>query len=191
MKVEDVMSREVKVCTPTDTLECAAQLMWENDCGSLPVVERDSRVVGMVTDRDICMAAYTQGATLHAMQVASAMSHKVFACRPGYDLLTAQQEMRYHGVHRLPVVSADGKLLGIISLSDIARAAQRDHVKARIADTLATVCAPRSQKPAEAESRRTQASVFRRSSGCTTARSQLPTPTSTFSRRRSLTLQRS
>lgn len=151
MKAREIMSREVKVCSPSDTLGRAAQLMWENDCGSLPVVEGDSKVTGMVTDRDICMAAYTQGAALHGMRVSSAMSHKVFVCRPSDDLTAVQREMRAHRVHRLPIIGADNKLMGIISLNDIARAARQDGIaKAEVAETLAAVCAPVSQEPVEA-----------------------------------------
>jgi CBS domain-containing protein len=148
MKVEQIMSREPKACTPEESLNRAAQLMWENDLGCVPVVERDSKVVGMLTDRDICMAAYTQGATLHAMQVSSAMSHKVFACRPDDDLAAAQKLMAERRVRRLPVLAANGKLVGIISLSDIARAAQSDSTaKAQVADTLAAVGAPPRKSP--------------------------------------------
>jgi len=145
MKVEEIMSREVKVCALSETLNGAAQLMWENDCGCIPVVEGDSKVVGMLTDRDICMAAYTRGATLHGLHASSAMSRELFACRPGDDLLKAQQIMREHRVRRLPVTDTRGKLVGILSLTDVARAAAMTNSaarKAKVADTLAAVCAP-------------------------------------------------
>ena len=64
MKVGDLMTKDVKACSQHDSLNRAAQLMWENDCGSVPVVDSDSKVVGMLTDRDICMAAYTKGIAL-------------------------------------------------------------------------------------------------------------------------------
>ena len=73
MKVEQLMSRDVKTCQATEMLNRAAQLMWENDCGCVPVVDEDGRAVGMITDRDVCMAAYTQGRLLDALPVASAM----------------------------------------------------------------------------------------------------------------------
>jgi CBS domain-containing protein len=144
MKVEQLMSREPKTCTPAESLNRAAQLMWENDFGCVPVVEKDSKVVAMLTDRDICIAAYTQGATLHAMQVSSAMSREVFVCRLDDDLAAAQKLMGDRRVRRLPVLAANGKLVGIISLNDIARAAQRDgSAKPAVADTVAAICAPR------------------------------------------------
>jgi CBS domain-containing protein len=143
VKVEEIMVPEVKVCALSDTLNRAAQLMWENDCGCIPVVESASQVVGMITDRDICMAAYTRGTSLHNVHVSHAMSPTVFACAPGDDLLAAQRIMREHRVRRLPVISGDGKLVGIVSLDDIARAANREATsKSQVADTLAAICTP-------------------------------------------------
>jgi CBS domain-containing protein len=156
MKVEEILIREVKCCTPGDSLNRAAQLMWENDCGCVPVVDGDAKVVGILTDRDVCMAAYTQGATLGAMSVSSAMSRDVFACRPGDDLLVAQRVMQEHRVRRLPVTDVDGKLVGLLSLSDMARTlAPSDAGRAQVASTLAAVCAPH-QPGAETEVKEAQ-----------------------------------
>jgi len=67
--------------------------MWENDCGCVPVVDRAARLIAMLTDRDICMAAYTRGGTLKDIRVSAAMSSELFACRPDDDLLVAQKMM--------------------------------------------------------------------------------------------------
>jgi len=64
MNASDVMTKTVRSCSAGDSLQRAAQLMWEGDCGSVPVVDSDNRVVGILTDRDIAMAAYTQGRPL-------------------------------------------------------------------------------------------------------------------------------
>src|SRR4051812_31561741 len=64
MKIDEIMTRNVRGISPDETLGTAAQIMWENDCGAVPVVETDGRLVGIVTDRDICMAAHLQGAPL-------------------------------------------------------------------------------------------------------------------------------
>jgi CBS domain-containing protein len=143
MKVKEVMVEEVKVCSTSDTLNRAAQIMWENDCGCVPVISEESRLVGVLTDRDICMAAYTQGATLGGIPVSSVMSQELFACRPSDDLSAAQRIMREHRVRRLPVTDAEAKLIGIVSLTDIARAVSHSGVgKAKVADTLVAVCTP-------------------------------------------------
>lgn len=126
MKVEEVMVTDVKSCAPFDSLNTAAQIMWDNDCGCVPVVDQDSRAIAVITDRDICMAAYTQGVALKDSQVESAMSKQVFTCRPEDDLEEAENTMRLNHVRRLPVVDAEGKLAGIISLNDIAREAERE-----------------------------------------------------------------
>lgn len=158
MKVEEVMVRDVKFCTSDDSLNHAAQIMWETDCGCVPVTDNDGRAIGMLTDRDICMAAFTQGATLNALRVSDSMSRELFGCRPDDDLLAAQQVMREHRVRRLPVMGEAGKVIAIISLTDVARAVARTHSaagKAKVADTLVTICAAHPQELA-AQSSRTQ-----------------------------------
>jgi len=158
MKVAAIMTGDVRVCAPSETLNRAAQLMWENDCGSIPVAEADATVVGMLTDRDICMAAYTQGANLHNLQAVNAMATNVLVCRPDDDLSTAQEIMRKHRVRRLPVVNEDRHLVGIISLSDIGRAAIEPAAKSEVADTLAAVSAPRERTPASKATKESRAS---------------------------------
>jgi len=150
MKVRDLMITEVKCCETYNTLNSAAQMMWDNDIGCVPVVEH-GRVVGMLTDRDICMAAYLQGVSLTGALVTSAMSKEVFSCAPNDDIATAEKLMREKQVRRLPVIDAQGHLAGLISLNDIAREGEheaemkktREVSDAEIARVMASVCAPR------------------------------------------------
>jgi CBS domain-containing protein len=123
MKVKDVMSRTVRTCFTSDTLVRAAQQMWEGDCGCVPVLNEGGRVVGMLTDRDICMAAFLRGAPLSAIQVSTAMSAEVFTCSSDGELSAAEQVMRDKKVRRLPVLDAQGRLVGLLSMSDLARRA--------------------------------------------------------------------
>jgi len=125
MKVSDLMTKEVKACSRHDSLNRAAQLMWENDCGAVPVLDSDSKVIGMLTDRDICMAAYTQGIALVDASVASVMSRDVSVCNPSDNISAAAERMRDHRIRRLPVVDRDHRLIGILSVSDIARETDR------------------------------------------------------------------
>lgn len=151
MKVRELMTTEVKCCAIYNTLNTAAQTMWDNDIGCVPIVERDGRVVGMLTDRDICMAAYIQGVALSGALVTSAMSKEVFSCAPDDDVAGAERLMREKQIRRLPVIDARGHLAGILSLNDIAREAQREAeakktrevTDAEIARVMASVCAPR------------------------------------------------
>jgi CBS-domain-containing membrane protein len=118
------MTRTVRACAIHDTLNAAARIMWDHDCGCAPVVDAHGRLAGIVTDRDVCMAAYTQGVPLAAVPVERAMSARVISCARGDDLDTAHRLMRTHLIHRLPVVDTRGHLLGILSLSDLVRHAR-------------------------------------------------------------------
>jgi CBS domain-containing protein len=150
MKVEQLMKRSVKTCTVLDSLNTAAQIMWESDCGCVPVVD-DGHVVAMLTDRDICMAAYTQGAPLGAIAVPSAMSQQIYSCKSDDSVAAAEDIMRAKKVRRLPVVDTEGTLVGILSLHDIAREmtaerrgkGKREVTPETVSATLAAVCEPR------------------------------------------------
>ncbi len=150
MNVGQLMKHNVRACTPEDTLDAAARIMWDNDCGCVPVLDAQRRVIGMLTDRDICMAAYTQGGPLRALRVSSAMSKKVYFCKPEDTLAAAEELMRTKLIHRLPVTDADGHLVGIISLNDFAREAEHERTQAKkevtadeVGLTLAAICTPR------------------------------------------------
>ncbi|HTU67564.1 MAG TPA: CBS domain-containing protein [Steroidobacteraceae bacterium] len=149
MKVEQLMTREVNTCAPADTLERAACLLWDGDCGCLPVcADGSNRVVGMITDRDICMAAMFAGKPLSALDVAHAMSKQVAVCQADDTLETAEKVMRESRVRRLPVVDAQGALVGIVGIADLIREAAHERKigtryvsDSSVRDTLAAICA--------------------------------------------------
>ncbi|MGH9383535.1 MAG: CBS domain-containing protein [Vicinamibacterales bacterium] len=116
------MTSSPSVCTLDDTTNAAARIMWERDCGAAPVVDRSGRVVGIVTDRDICIAAYFQGEPLSNIRVSDVMSRELCTCRPEDPVTSAEHLMREHQVRRLPVVTDGMTLVGILSLSDLAQA---------------------------------------------------------------------
>lgn len=121
MKVEDVMTKDVQSCGPETNLADAAMRMWRNDCGVLPVVADGGKVVGMITDRDICMAAATKHRDPANIRVSEATSGKVYSCSPDADIHEALKIMREKQVRRLPIIrSEDGKLVGILSMNDVA-----------------------------------------------------------------------
>jgi CBS-domain-containing membrane protein len=93
--------------------------MWDHDCGCATVVDAHGKLIGIITDRDICMAAYTQGTPLEAIAIERAMSPKVISCTRADDLDTAHRLMRTHEIHRIPVVDSRGRPIGILSLSDV------------------------------------------------------------------------
>jgi CBS domain-containing protein len=121
MKVAEVMTKDVATCNVGDSLNRAAQLMWDRRCGCLPAVDEEGRVVGMLTDRDVCMGAYTQGRHLDDIAVTTAMSRPARTCPPSAKIEDAEDLMMIHGVHRLVVVGPDGRPCGLVSLDDIAK----------------------------------------------------------------------
>lgn len=153
MNIEKVMTRAVCTCSPGDTLNRAAQIMWENDCGALPVIDEQRRVVGVITDRDVCMACYTQGLSLGAMAVSSAMSKELHSCLPTDTVADVERLMQKKQIRRVPVVDAAGELLGIITLGDLARCSQQSAFQktiggVAITKTLAGICEPRAPREA-------------------------------------------
>jgi CBS domain-containing protein len=152
MQVKELMTRDVEACRPEDTLSRAAQLMWECDCGVIPVVDEERRVVGVLTDRDICMAVYTKDQRPSAIQVGEVMTSGVECCAPDDSLAAAESTMKQRHVRRVPVVDGQNRLVGILSLNDLARhisqgnGQRRDGVAMKdVAETLAAVCTPWSE----------------------------------------------
>lgn len=149
MKLEKFIVKKVLSCFPEDDLRVPARAMWDADCGSLPVVDSWSHVIGMITDRDICMAAYTQGRRLQDIRVQDVMSRSVVCCRANDSLEQAEELMRRSQVRRLPVVDAERRLVGLLSLNDIARAArtgsesERDAGLREVGRLLADISEPR------------------------------------------------
>ena len=119
MKVSDIMTRDVRLLSPDQTIREAAKLMAEVDAGALPVGEND-RLVGMITDRDIVIRAVAQGKSPDA-KVADVMSKEMLYCFDTDDIDDVARNMGKAQVRRLPVVNKDKRLVGIISLGDLAR----------------------------------------------------------------------
>lgn len=146
MRVNDWMAKDVKAIRADDTLQSAAMCMWQNDLGALPVVDSNEKVLGMITDRDIAMAATLQRCPLDMLDVRSTMSKRLWSCRPDDTLTYAEALMRDHQVHRLPVVNAIGEIAGVISLNDIAHASLsgvRRVIASDLARTLGAISTPR------------------------------------------------
>lgn len=145
MKISSLIQRSVTSCTVHDHLDRVAQLMWDHDIGCLPVIDTQGHIVGMVTDRDACMAAYTQDAPLRAIPVVNAMAKQVFSCKEDDEVGAVERTMSQHQIHRMPVIDDQGHPIGIVSLNDIARAASAGKLPANeVASTLAAVSTPRS-----------------------------------------------
>ena len=152
MRVQDLMAHPAITCHVNDSLSDAAQKMWDHDCGALPVVNDEGKVTGMITDRDVCMAALTQGRPLHELLVHLAMATHVVAVGPDNTIDDVEQLMSQHRIRRLPVLDSANRPLGVISLNDLAiQAAQPDtqmkHGISKVARMLAAVCQPHAAAP--------------------------------------------
>ena len=147
MKVHEVMTENVRFCGPKTNLAAAAAMMWENDCGALPVVADGGKAIGVITDRDIAIALGTRNRQAAEIPVGDVISGKLFAAAPDEDIHAALKLMRKQKVHRLPVINAQGNLEGILSLNDIALQAMHPNGKKTaqlnyedVVSTLKAVC---------------------------------------------------
>ena len=161
MKISQLMSPVVITCRREDSLDTAARKLWDHDIGCLPVVDDDNRPVGMLTDRDICMAAYLQGQLLKDIRVDSVMSRTVFSALATDRVEDVEVVMRTNKVHRVPIVDENHRLVGLASTNGLAREAAKevrlkspDVAEDEFVSTLACICEPRrhpSLFPAAAE----------------------------------------
>ncbi len=153
MKVRDLMTSGVASVDSDDSLSSAARMMWECDCGVIPVT-REGRVLGVITDRDICMASWIRNQPLTELRISDSMSRELFSCSPDDNVSVAERLMQSRQIRRLPVIDTEGHLVGILSLADIVRGSERagrgvsDVSSNEVASTLATICQPRSTQQA-------------------------------------------
>jgi CBS domain-containing protein len=122
LSVREIMTEAVASCSPDESLNAAARHMWEHDCGAVPIL-MNRELVGIITDRDICMAAYTQGRPLASIAIKDVMARHVHSCRSDDTLARVASLLAEAQVRRLPVVDAERRLVGIVSIADIARSA--------------------------------------------------------------------
>lgn len=142
MKVRDVMVKEVKFCGAGTNLAAAAEVLWKEGVGSLPVVE-NGRVLGIITDRDIAIALGTRNLKAGETLVKDVALPKLFYCAPEDDIHVALGTMRAQRVRRLPVMDSKGTLQGILCLDDIVLFAEETAAELTYADvveTLQSIC---------------------------------------------------
>ena len=118
MNVKDVMTSDVQSCGLDTNLASAAKMMWDKDCGILPVVDVERQVLGVITDRDICMACATKNRAPSEITVGESLSGKTYRCKVSDDVHTVLDIMKREQVRRLPVVDEAGVLQGLISMND-------------------------------------------------------------------------
>ena len=119
MKVKEVMMGTPYYCQLDTNLGSATELMWNGNCGFLPVIGAEGKIAGAVTDRDLCIALGTRNRLPGEVKIREVMSHRLFACSAGDDVHAALEIMKEGGVRRLPVLGEDGALVGVISIDDV------------------------------------------------------------------------
>jgi CBS domain-containing protein len=138
MKVQEVMTQDVKACFPDTNLAAAAVLMWENDCGILPVVANGGNTVGVITDRDIAIAVGTRGRAPQELRVDEVIQGPVVACSLDDDVHSALKTMRKDKLRRLPVLNSEGELKGILSINDLVVHSQKGNKELDYDDVVST-----------------------------------------------------
>jgi len=145
MKVRELMSADVKWCGEETDLASVAKIMWDGDCGIVPVVNSERRLVGVITDRDICIAAATRASSPASIQSRDVMSRVLATCVGDDDATEALETLRDRRIRRLPVVDDRDRLIGMLSINDlISRAELRrgaDVAGEDVLDALKAICA--------------------------------------------------
>src|SRR5688572_11242280 len=143
MKVFEAMTIDVGYCHPEDHLTKAAQIMWEKDCGVVPVVDAEKRIVGVITDRDIAIAAATRNRRTSSIKAGEMTLRPVKTCFIEDDVKDALKRMRKYKIRRLCVINQEKQLHGIISLSDILlKGGEKKSVRKLIFSTLEAIARP-------------------------------------------------
>ena len=135
MKIESVMTRDPVFCLPDEGVVECAKLMAREDVGLIPVVEsRDTRrLVGVVTDRDLCLGVVAEGRDPETVTIENCMTDRVVTCRPEDELEVALDRMREHRIRRIVVVDETGCCVGVVAQADVVKAAPAPEVKETIA----------------------------------------------------------
>lgn len=136
MRVTDIMTADPACCTEDSSLQDAARLMKDNDCGEIPVVDdlETRRLVGVITDRDIAVRAVAEGLDLNGATVGDVMTPNPQSCGDDASVSECREAMEEHQIRRMPVVDAQGRVCGIVSQADIARHASTRHTAELVKD---------------------------------------------------------
>lgn len=142
MKVNDVMTENVGFCRENDNLGKAVELMWQKDCGMIPVLNRDDRVIGVVTDRDVSVALTTRNQLPSDIAVKDLIIGKTITCTKKDSIKNVLKKMSKHQIKRIPVVKKKGKLVGMVSINDLLQMKNSKRFEKQIFKTLKAIGKP-------------------------------------------------
>lgn len=136
MKVRDVMTSDPVCCIPSDTTQRVAQVLRDQDIGSVPVVaDQESRkLIGIITDRDICCSIVAEGLDPRSTIIEKYISEQPVTCREGDNLDQCERAMQEHQIRRIPVVDGEGRCLGIVAQADLALKDKPEKVTKTVAE---------------------------------------------------------
>ena len=144
MKVKDAMKTDVGACSTEDSLMKAADVMRLRDCGVVPIIDDEKNVVGMLTDRDICLAIVARNRKASDVKTKDLLKNEAITCLADDDLESALRKMRKYQIKRLAVVDKDAKLVGMLTISDILLSVRKDKsLKKKIYSTIKAIAKPR------------------------------------------------
>lgn len=135
------MTADVGFCFTEDNLSKAIEIIWQRDCGAVPVIDGEVKTVGMITDRDIVVAVGSRNQQPSQIKIGDVIHKKGITCFEKDDVKDALKKMRRAKVKRLPVISENGALIGIISITDLILKAPK--LKKKILSTLKAIAKPR------------------------------------------------
>jgi len=127
--IHNLMTRDVAMVTPHDSVQYAARLMRDEDCGAIPVVNGSGQLVGMITDRDITVRLVASGYDVNHALVSDCMTEEAFACHVNETVRDCMSVMSRHQIRRLPIVDDRDRVVGIVSQADLARRADQSQNK--------------------------------------------------------------
>jgi len=136
MKIREVMTPNPVCCLPTDTAQRVAQVMRDQNVGSMPVVAdmQSLKLIGMITDRDICCSLVAEGLDPKNTTIEKHISGELVTCRDGENLDKCERAMQGHQIRRIPVVDSDGRCIGIVSQADLALKDKPEKVSKTVAE---------------------------------------------------------
>lgn len=142
MRIKHVMTKDPSCCVPSDSAQHAASIMRDEHAGIVPIVDdpQSRKIVGVVTDRDLCMNVVAEGRDPHAVTVEQCMTSKVVTCSPNDSVERATELMRENQIRRIPVVNEGRELQGIVALADVVERANLKTTQTH--ETLKKVSAP-------------------------------------------------
>ncbi len=144
MKVKKLMKTDVGWCNTGDDLTKAVEIMRVKDCGAVPVVDDEKKIIGIVTDRDICLAVTDFDKKPSEIKVGEVIKKRIISCSADDDLKTALKKMKRIKVKRLPVVGKNREIVGILSITDFLVSLKKDKsIRKKVYSTLKAVGKPK------------------------------------------------